>query len=418
MVIRERDVSSVSSSSTYLHHNDLDLDSLFRRLDKYTAEMDQMGARLDDAQCASDELSHDDLERFSFEDNLWCTGMGAVLPASNSRRASSQIRQSLGLQYESQSTSSQGLTRALDHTPEVKIDESQYQQGPLACTQETHQGNAQVESDWPLVPPQSNNTALKSLKNTKHVVDRDSGEYTGLHGPIHIPQRHWTLPPRTSSRKGPATGALVGRGPRPTTVHRRALTGPEQLVARNDSHVPEQTASSLDLGEKLPPVPGLSHAGSTATLKPPSTPLLMLPSEDQLRRELESFALREGAETLKMTYRNRKPPMLSFVDSDEEEEEDWSESVEKENQQTPDGIRIRRQRSFLTVFQRKKSAVEEVIDMYLDDAPIEKPMPRRTWSTKLSRSISGRANVTKSPPVPALPQSSQGRQQPFGMATG
>ncbi|KAI1623046.1 hypothetical protein EDD37DRAFT_610360 [Exophiala viscosa] len=412
MAIGERGVSSVSSSSTYLHHNDLDLDSLFRRLDKYTAEMDEVGAHFKGAQRTSDEFSHADMGRFSFEDDLLSNGMGSVLPVSNSRRASSQIRRSLVMQREPEPDPSQGFARALDHTAEVKIEETQCQQEPPAEAQEPYPGNAQVESDWPLVPSQSNNTASTSLKNTEYIVDGDSGEYTGLHAPSHAPQRHWTLPPRTSSRKGPPTGELVVRRPRPPTLHRRALTGPEHSVARNDSCVPEQTASRLDLGDKLPPVPALSHAGSTATLKPAPTPLLICsPGEDQLRRELESFALRDGAETLKMTYRNRKPPMLSFVDSDEEEEEDWSKSVEKEDQHSANGVRIRRQRSFLTVFQRKKSAVEEVIDMYLDDPPVEKLMPRSTWSTKLSRSRSGRADLTESPPIPALPESSHGRQQ-------
>ncbi|KAK4937162.1 hypothetical protein LTR10_022141 [Elasticomyces elasticus] len=410
MAIGEHGLSSVSSASTYLHHNDLDLDSLFRRLDKYTAELEEVEARFKGAHRASDELSRADTGRFSFEDDLLSNGEG-MLPVPNSRRASSQIRSSLGLRRETVPAPSRGLGRAPDHTSEVKINESRLHESPSMYSQGPHQSEAQVEPDWPLVP-----TALvienpTALEDTTHVVDRASHEKSDCYIPSQAPQRHWTLPPRTSSRKGPPVGELVARGMRPTTLHRRALTVPEQPIASNDIYIPEHTVPPSDLRQKLSSVPGLSHAGSTTTLNCPPTPLLICsPGEDQLRRELESFALREGAETLKMTYKNRKPPMLSFVDSDGEEE-DWEGSAETEYQQAADVVRIRRQRSFLNVFQRKKSAVEQVIDMYLDDIPVEKPMPKRSWSTKLSRSISGRADLTKSPPIPALPQSSHGRQQ-------
>lgn len=292
--------------------------------------------------------------------------------------------------------------------PGLAVDQasetSQHPQSASTYNQSLPQDEPQLGPDWHAEPLEKDNTDSPVLENTKPSVDQNSGEYSDCDESNKAPHRPWTLPPRTSSRRAPPIGELVDRGGLPATLHRRALTGPGEPTTRKDSYLSEQARPPSDLQERLPPVPRLSHAGSTATLNSPPTPLFICSSkEDQLRRELESFALREGAETLKLRYKNRKPPTLSFVDSDGEEEE-WLGAEGANDQQPADGHRLRRERSILSIFQRKKSAVEQVIDMYLDDTQVEKPLPSRTWSTKSSRSISARANLTKNPSMPPLPQ--------------
>jgi hypothetical protein len=97
------------------------------------------------------------------------------------------------------------------------------------------------------------------------------------------------------------------------------------------------------------------------------------PHEDQLRRELESFALQEGAETLALRYKKRKPPILSFADSDDGHpwqyanlNHDLAKAAGAPVSESTSRPLMRRRRSILSIFQRR-SPVEKLIDMYLDE---------------------------------------------------
>jgi hypothetical protein len=70
--------------------------------------------------------------------------------------------------------------------------------------------------------------------------------------------------------------------------------------------------------------------------------------------------------------------------------------------------RPRRRKSIFSIFQRK-SPVEKLIDMYLDDEPEEKPSHRRrsTWSRKGSPA---QEPMPKSPAIPPQFQPLHGKQ--------
>jgi hypothetical protein len=102
--------------------------------------------------------------------------------------------------------------------------------------------------------------------------------------------------------------------------------------------------------------------------------------------------------------------MLNLLDSDDEREEstpiatpsepDHSNSLHDEDDEDARSLRPRprRRKSIFSIFQRK-SPVEKLIDMYFDDEPEKKPIPKR----RSTRSRRGSPTQEKLPMSPAIP---------------
>jgi hypothetical protein len=475
--------SSIPSTASSASHkrDDLDLDSLFRRLDKYTAEMEEVEARLKQARTASQDWSHFDFTRFSFESGHLPDGDRPAFSVGDSPRASSSIRRSLKDQYYADNAVSVELLAQVDDTSTAQGNED-LAKGASAAWRDndteanlvasTHRGS-RAESKVCLVEPVSvrsskdpeqaapsrQSTRRRSVSNSQSPdppsrenspepnVDQpplnlgtgswnvaminegfDENDHHGENSSDDdVPEQAfpttWTLPPRTSSKALPGTemqGNSANTSSKP--LPRRMASTEERLTVRNGGFWSMQAASLIDNQDRIPPVPALSQAGSTATLSPPPTPLsICSPQEDQLRRELEGFALAEGAETLGLRHRRRQPPMLDLTASDDEHEDSRSgssplgrSSPGLAESSDPKGLlgtrpRIRRQRSILSIFQRR-SEVEKLIDMYFDDDQEETILPRRR-STKSKKASPLQRNTPESPPVPPLPPIDHSRKQ-------
>lgn len=475
--------STIPSVSTSQPNDDLDLDSLFKRLDKYTAEMDEVEARLRQARSASEESSSINIKRFSFEVEDQFDGDKAVSTVWDSSRISSPIRTSLEEQpghdnaallettlpvvHSSQSgdgnscvestprSGSQGETETLVEpdeakqpaSPESKLSShgpvsiyvssySEHMTMGMASAQESlvvkRQSATPPAEETPSTPGSnrsSTNTNDRTVDETSEEESRIDHQYdqTDFSESDELPQvtipTSWKLPPRSSSRPLPLEDVLEkSPSSSPNPLRRRITTREERSAIRNGGFWSTPAVSLFDTEDTDPPVPALSQAGSTATLSPPATPLsICSPEEDQIRREMENSACHDGAKILESKHRKRRPPVLDLADSDDEPDASTTyhsrrghsrlASAETGDQKgvTFPKPRLRRQRSILSIFHRK-SPVEKLIDMYLDDSPEEKPLLRRL-STKSRKSSPTQANMPKSPRIPSLPNSSQGEQQ-------
>ncbi len=471
MMAEDSSVSNRSSISSYHPNVDLDLDSLFKRLDKYTAEMEEVEARLRRARSASIRSSGHDSQRSYIEVDSWFDNMPLIPPGSGSRRVSSLVRRSLVAQ---QNATFAGLPVLVQ--PLSRVDgglgghrRSQNQgviygqlehrtslvEGGLTGSSDTllerDSASSSNHSEQPAsqrssilhhflprrrlpTPPRNGSPPRSSsdhlAQHTDHTVrtsatdkessnsDPDQAFLSGHDMSNPAGMMTSTLPPRTSSKSSSAGQVRISREGVPSKTTRRRTSATAEISSeRAGRSGSDQTASSSRFQGGLSPVPTLSHAGSAATLSPPQTPMsICSPHEDQLRRELESFALQEGAETLVLRYKKRKPPILSFADSDEGDDNDdehpWqytnldytlakaAGAAEPKSTSRP---QLRRQRSILSIFQRR-SPVEKLIDMYLDEDPERKPTPRRTWSIKSKRVSPVQSSTVEDPPIPPLPQ--------------
>ncbi|KAK5195368.1 hypothetical protein LTR99_001890 [Exophiala xenobiotica] len=457
-------VSNRSSISSYHPNVDLDLDLLFARLDKYTAEMEEVEARLRRARSASITSSDHDSQHSYIEVGSWFDNMPLIPPGFGSRRASSLIRRSLIVQ---QNATSAGLPVLVQ--PLSKVDGDV---GGHRCSQNdgvifgqlehrtslvegrlTGSRDSRVErdsasssklSEQPVsqrssilhhsllrrrspTPPRNGSPPKPSSdhlgSHTDYIVraaetgvessnsDLDQAILLGHNLLSPAAAMTSTLPPRTSSKSSSAGQVRISRGGVPLKTTRRRTSATAQISGeRAGTFGSDQTALSARFQGGLSPVPTLSHAGSSATLSPPRTPMsICSPHEDQLRRELESFALQEGAETLALRYKKRKPPILSFADSDDEHpcqyanlDHDLAKAAGTPASESTSRPQMRRRRSILSIFQRR-SSVEKLIDMYLDEGQKGKPTPRRTSSMKSKRDTHVQSSTVETPPIPPLP---------------
>lgn len=245
-------------------------------------------------------------------------------------------------------------------------------------------------------------------------------DYSDIDEPYPAMPVGWIFPPRTSSKSFPIEEASRKTADSPPHPPRRRMTADNRQSVRHGGFWSAPPLLLLDQ-EPIPPVPSLSQSGSIATItsSPPLTPLsLCSPREDQIRRELESFALQEGPETLELKYKKRRPPRLDLVDFDgealevEEERESRPEVEKKElSNSEPSRPRPRRSKSIMSMFQRR-SPIEKVIDLYFDDGPEEKPpRPLSRWTTISRKGSPTTANMPRSPRVPPLPATSPGSKQ-------
>ena len=501
-----RDTSAVPSNVSSLSkisskQDDLDLDSLFARLDKYTAEMDAIDKRLRRARSNSERSDGINFKRFSFEDRGVSAKAGASTPPPNPSNRTSQQRlppnkrsgEGSGRSSPAKaSKSSRSSKSRREHaslstplSPKV-ISFSKGRNEALALLneyseaqeEEEKQNNPQASPiDWKAwaeqqVPakhaPQGRSSSRYSqraeslrnsrkhgfvfrkssppppLKETRRTAslqqanalklavgekvksEQDYVEYFSEDdepGPS-LPTS-WTLPPRSSSRRvlsdeslppGTTNENLAGDelvqeegiSSAPSAPPRRMTTSEARPSIRNGGFWADHKFGSFEQKD-VPPIPPLSASNSNATLKssPPLTPLTISdPREDQTRRELETFSIHEGAEALEHRYKKRRPPMLNFLDSDEEKEdstpvptppEPESSSLFEDDERSLRPV-PRRRKSIFSIFQRK-SPVEKLIDMYFDDEPEVKPILKRrsTWSRK------GSPVQERMPMSPAIP---------------
>lgn len=403
---------------------DLDLDSLFRKLDKYTAEMEEVAVRLDhdgwnskaSAPSKTSSLDLDPLYAHVFRTPP--TQKTAGHPGIPHSQTMPGLQD--GLEQTSHDLSSHrrddGLSNENKLHPQIPDSLSQQSSGVSSFTEQPQLTDPDFYLSLPRDMQQpGSESMIPGLEALHYPIDVQEGFYHDLAysdmdedepGPS-IPTP-WTHPPRSSSK--PVVPEDSSRSSSPSSqvspLHHEAV----------DKRNPFRQAGFWSMptfdDEPTPPVPHLSQSGSIATLatSPPPTPLsLFSPKEDQIRRELESFAIVDGAETLELRYKKRRPPMLSLVDADDDLDFKEPEQLHPQlmgpetTMDTPRSARPRRSKSIMSIFQRK-SPVEKVIDLYFDDESEVKPTRSVSrWAT-LSRRTS--PTRTRRPTIPALPSAS------------
>ncbi|OAL35948.1 hypothetical protein AYO20_04854 [Fonsecaea nubica] len=457
--------TSTSDSSLRNPDDDLDLDSLFRRLDRYTAEMREVEDRLKRARSVSERSEGIIAKRFSFEDTS--LEMTEPLPALRWPPDSHPPKAWRPRQIPSIATSSeQSIPAPFAHpehrsslrteslppdAEEIEQDspaplignwkqwaEQQFLPTKLAPTRassrysetrESYSEHSRQRFIWRRQSPSPPGEAShhESSSEMSHLLAQIPEYLTDDHCDYHqfdfseddelspVIPRSWTLPPRTSSMKQPNKEACresANAHLRP--MPRRRMTTSDARPAIRNGGVWSGEAAELFIQGEEPSLPGLSQSTSNATLNsnPPLTPLTLSdPREDQLRREMESFAIQDGPGTLEYRYQKRRPPLLNLLDSDEEDyQQSVSSTAELDNSSLLDmseerSVRPRRRRrSLFNIFQRR-SPVEKLIDMYFEDEPGEKDTSRKGSPV--------REKVPKSPATPPLSLAILGKQMSF-----
>lgn len=427
--------SSMSSASRRSSKQDeLDLDSLFKRLDKYTAEMQEIEDRLKRARTVSDKSDRISIKRLSFESHHTLDEIEYSAPSLNntSRLQATRVRKK----------NDQASQEVFDDWKTWVDEQFGSAQPPSGQNDSKHssyrseRGSPSFNSTWlrlsstppgrasPRKSSPKEALALNQLEYQRQASeqDYDEKEFCDDEPGPSVPTS-WSLPPRTSSKQ------LINedRSPEPKLAatkpapRRRMTTTEGRPSIRNGGFWSEQSAGLLPRDD-IPTVPVLSQSNSNATLKssPPPTPLTMGdPREDQVRRELEAMSIHAGAEGLENRYKNRRPPMLNLLQSDDEDDDEDLKLVPKSaglpqttlldvNDDHSARPRSRRRKSVFSIFQRR-SPVEKLIDMYFDDEPEERPVSRRasTWSRTVS---SGQEKIPKSPSMPPVPQNLHAKQ--------
>lgn len=495
-------VSTPPSPSGSTTDIDLDLDSLFKRLDKYTAEMEEVEARLKRNRSASDDSHHINIKRFSFEINQ-LFDEGLVLcdapigsPRIGASRTTSVLNsgtedpgkedgaeRSGGILWEGKEDLEEALfiiqSNALQHQEPratlTSMEQTLGNEGMVVSSRASLesgcdlyipiQSNAREETKGLLAEPlqvestselqqqcpipvayslsakPSQSLSSQCLQEAKlgHGQDQkdlqemqyngqenhlEELEYSDIDEPGATVPIAWAFPPRTSSKTFPVEEKSEQTAGLPLKPLQRRITADDRQSVRHGGFWNAPSLILLDQ-EPVPPCPSLSQSGSITIISssPPLTPLsLCSPREDQIRRELESFAIHEGPETLELKYKKRRPPKLDLVDFDgevldvEEERRAWQEPEKKEPSTDELGRpRPRRSKSILSIFHRK-SPIEKFIDLYLDDEPEEKhPRPLSRWTTMSRKGSPTSASMPRSPRVPHLPANSPGiKQTSFG----
>ncbi|KIV95595.1 hypothetical protein PV10_03226 [Exophiala mesophila] len=401
---------------------DLDLDSLFRKLDRYTAEMEEVAVRFDREGGSSDSnvrtrsrsssLDFDPLYAHVFRPSFTQGVAGdSGTPQSQTTPATDD---SVEHTSHDQSTWRRNNGRSDENKLDSETTDSLSQQSPGVSpstkqppltdpklhlslpkkTQRPNRGNTMPGLAAPRYPSDVQRRFYEELEYSD--VDDDE--------PGPSLRTSWGHPPRSSSMPNVTGGS---KGPKSPALQDSTLPS-ESVNKRNPFRQAGFWSMPTFDDEPLPPVPHLSHAGSIATLatSPPTTPqLLYSPKEEQPRRELESFAVvdNDGAETLDSRYKRRAPPVLTLDYADDNVDLKGPGQVQshlmrpKAATDAPKSGRLRRSRSILNLFQRK-CPVEKVIDLYIEDEPEAKSTRSLSrWATLSRRQSPTRA---KRPTIP------------------
>ena len=264
----------------------------------------------------------------------------------------------------------------LERLEETRFEEESDPKLPrMSLSSDAISTTSTVEKEEGLRSHEGRSRSLTNVKKRRILKPLD----LHLANPTVLPQEVQSarLPPRTSSKLPISDlNGTVSYGV--AKSHRRCVTVSE------DRHSTRLVLSSPDedsCEEDCHPVAMSVHSTSTITSEssqPPATPVsLYTPEEDQIRRELETFAIQAGAEILDVVkYRRRRPPRLQLLEFDDESEESRLETDERlttptlqvgrhsdESSTAPfspvtPSPRLRRTRSFLQCFPKEVTSGE------------------------------------------------------------
>lgn len=208
-----------------------------------------------------------------------------------------------------------------------------------------------------------------------------------------VPQVQSAALPISTSQKADMERAEVKRHWRRTTISAGRNSGAKIFMISSPGNVAE-----YDFEADIPPVPQLSASASTATSPPTMSPLTPLPTEDQIRRELETFALEEGPDLRKSrrnsTLSRRRIP-AAFVPCAEDRVLPASTTLsdattalvdvpEMFDAKTASRQSLSRKKSFFSRFERKNE-VDALLDLYLTDDQLAEEKNQKRKSTKSRR---------------------------------
>lgn len=277
--------------------------------------------------------------------------------------------------------------------------------------------NTEPRRRWQSIEPE----APPPRKSFRQVRPQDITvpELTAVRNEVPQVQSARLLPTPSFLETDPAQGTFKKR-------HRRHMTVSESKRAARSTIIVSHP-SGVFMEHDIPPIPGLSPSTSIATsaLSPvPGTPASAsaLPSEDQIRRELEMLTLQDGADPL-LTHRYggrvdselvMKLERQTEADHDPAPPDHRTERIRsvRNSPDTADRSQVRRRKTIVEYFGRR-SPVDRLLDLYLDDdKSVDKPaeIPSETPSVKRKQSLARRMTLTfrgspkeKPPEMPPLP---------------
>lgn len=249
--------------------------------------------------------------------------------------------------------------------------------------------------------------------------------------PIKLPELEsvWTELPQVQSARLLPTPSFLETDPSQGTFkkkHRRHMTVSESKRAARSTIIVSHP-SGMFKEHDLPPIPGLSPSTSIATsaLSPvPGTPAsaTALPSEDQIRRELEMLALQDGADPL-LTHRyggRVDSELVMKLEKQDEADHDFEPRNSRAERPRPvrsssdaeDRIPARRRRTIVEYLGRR-SPVDKLLDLYLDEEKLPEKLVEASSEAqpvKRKQSLARRMTLTlrgsprdKRPEIPPLP---------------
>lgn len=267
-----------------------------------------------------------------------------------------------------------------------------------------------VSTRSPTEPERSRSTSLNgSLTTRSSVTSRSTSvskrmDRQNRPQPIQISQASLQFQ-QGSSIPVPAQRPLPGSMDlKEAKRHRRTTT----ISAGRNVHSTVIMVSSpgrlTEYDYSIPPVPQLSSSAS-ATASPttlsPLTPLPLTPTptEDQLRRELETFALEQGPNihmSRRSSVASRRKMPAAFVPKAEDivipklpQSESLTALVDATDplvEHSQDGQTLNRKKSFFGRFE-KRNEVDDLLDLYMTDQQLTEEKEQKRKSTKLRRHL-------------------------------
>ena len=300
-------------------------------------------------------------------------------------------------------------------------------------------------------PPRTSSLASGGTGNRSLSLDTDF--HRGVNAPVRRPQKGSAWMNRPHPLRAPDLDVIVDLSPVPQPRdrplppapllassppsqanlqkrHRRHMTISEsKRNARNTIFVAHPTGLREHDLPPLPGLPGLSPSNSTTASVPsltPNTPMsLWSPTEDQIRRELEMMTLHDGADPLlnnryggqtdptwikELEHEVELPPPLALP----KRRSPQAPMTAPDQFETPERGQLRRRKSIIEYF--RKSPVDRLLDMYLDDDASQaekkppdksqipdKPGHKRKTSLGRRMTLSFRTSKDKVPEMPPLP---------------